>query len=59
MPRPRKTRTIGPTRAELEAERERLMQPMQPPRPCMKAVQRDPKLRDALLRNIDRRILTR
>ena len=59
MPRPRKTTTKKASRAELEAERDRLTQPMQPPRPWLKGCQRDPRLRDALLRNIERRILTR
>ena len=59
MPRPRKTTAKKASRAELEAERDRLTQPMQPPRPWLKGCQRDPRLRDALLRNIERRILTR
>ena len=59
MPRPRKTLSKKLSRAELEAERDRLTQPMQPPRPWLKCCQRDPRLRDALLRNIERNILLR
>ena len=59
MPRPRKTLSKKLSRAELEAERDRLTQPMQPPRPWLKGCQRDPHLRDALLRNIERNILLR
>ena len=59
MPRPRKTLSKKLSRAELEAERDRLTQPMQPPRPWLKGCQRDPRLRDALLRNLERNILFR
>jgi len=59
MPRPRKNTTKKVSRAELEAERDRLSQPMQPPYPWLKGCQRDPRLRDALLRNIERNILLR
>ena len=59
MPRPRKTLSKKLSRAELEAERDRLTQPMQPPRPWLKGCQQDPRLRDALLRNIERNILLR
>ncbi len=59
MPRPRKSPARKLSRAELEAERYRLTQPMQPPRPWIKNCQRDSRLRDALLRNIERNILLR
>ena len=59
MPRPRKTTTKKASRAELEAERDRLTQPMQPPRPWLKGCQRDPRLDAALLRNVERNILLR
>jgi hypothetical protein len=59
MPRPRKTTAKKASRAELEAERDRLTQPMQPPRLWLKGCQRDPRLAAALLRNIERNILLR
>jgi hypothetical protein len=59
MPRPRKTTTKKASRAELEAERDRFTQPMQPPRPWLKGCQRDPRLAAALLRNVERNILLR
>ena len=59
MPRPRKSPAKEASRAEIEAERDRLTQPMQPPRPWLKNCQRDPRLRDALLRNLERKILFR
>jgi len=59
MPRPRKTTTKKASRAELEAERDRLTQPMQPPHPWLKGCQRDPRLAAALLRNVERNILLR
>jgi hypothetical protein len=59
MPRPRKTTAKKASRAELEAERDRLTQPMQPPRPWLKGCQRDPRLAAALLRNVERNILLR
>jgi len=59
MPRPRKKTAREISLAELKAERERLLQPLESPRPWLKGCQRDPRLRDALFRNIERRILTR
>jgi len=59
MPRPRKKTAREISRAELKAERERLLQPLESPRPWLKGCQREPRLRDALLRNIERNIFLR
>jgi hypothetical protein len=59
MPRPRKSPAKKASRAELEAERDRLTQPMQPPRPWLKDCRRDPRLIAAILRNLERNILFR
>jgi len=59
MPRPRKTLSKKLSRDELNAERDRLAQPMQPPRPWLKNCQRDPRLVAAIMRNIERNILFR
>jgi hypothetical protein len=58
MPRPQKPATRRPARAELQAQREDLDKPLTPPRPWLKETARDPRLRAALLRNIERRLLT-
>ena len=59
MPRPRKKTAREISRAELKAERERLLRPLESPRPWLKGCQRDPRLAAALLRNLERRNLTR
>jgi len=59
MPRPRKKTARKVSLTELKAERERLLQPLESPRPWLKGCQRDPRLAAAILRNLERRILTR
>jgi len=59
MPRPRKKTAREVSLTELKAERERLLQPLESPRPWLKGCQRDPRLAAAILRNLARRILTR
>jgi hypothetical protein len=59
MPRPRKKTAREFSLTELKAERERLLQPLESPRPWLKGCQRDPRLAAAILRNLERRILTR
>jgi hypothetical protein len=59
MPRPRKKTAREVSLTELKAERERLLQPLESPRPWLKGCQRDPRLAAAILRNLERRILTR
>ena len=59
MPRPRKTKTPCLPQVDYAEAREHLLAPLESPRPWIHDCQRDPSLRDALLRNIERRILTR
>lgn len=57
MPRPRKTPKYRPTRADLERQLADLDKPLTPPRPWIKEIAKDPKLRAALIRNIERRLI--
>jgi hypothetical protein len=59
MPRPRKKPNAPVTRADFEAFRDHLDKPLTPPRPWLKDCQRDQRLREALLRNVERNILFR
>lgn len=59
MARSRSSHPAKATRAELQAEHDRLERPLTPPRWWMPAVARDPRLEAALRRHLERAILTR
>jgi hypothetical protein len=59
MPRTRKIAALKPTRAELEAERDRLYAPLRRPRPWLKDCNRDPRIAAILLRQAEAVIVLR